>query len=145
MTETKRYVLRNSAIVRNAVGAILEAGKDWTVTISPPKRSLDQNAYAHALFGQLAKSGMKWDGKERSADEWKILCVSAHAVATGEGAELVRGLEGELVNIRESTAKMTMGRSSSLIEYVVSFCSVNGVDIDEIKDSGLRWGGMEAD
>lgn len=47
--------------------------------------------------------------------------ISAHAIATQEGAEVVRGIEGELVNIRESSALMSKKRATSLIEYVTCF------------------------
>jgi hypothetical protein len=35
-------------------------------------------------------------------------------------AEVIPGLEGEFVNIRESTAHMSKPRASSLIEYAVA-------------------------
>ncbi|MDO9982934.1 recombination protein NinB, partial [Glaesserella parasuis] len=35
--------------------------------------------------------------------------------------------EGELVNIRESTAQMSVKRMASLIEYVQAYCDLNGV------------------
>ncbi|MDE4020769.1 recombination protein NinB, partial [Glaesserella parasuis] len=53
--------------------------------------------------------------------------ISAHAEATKEGSCLVTGLEGELVNIRESTAQMSVKRMASLIEYVQAYCDLNGV------------------
>jgi len=49
--------------------------------------------------------------------------VSGHALATGRQVEVVEGLEGEPVNIRESTALMTVGRLNSLIEYVQAWIS----------------------
>ena len=60
-------------------------------------------------------------GKRRTADEWKVLLVSGHSVATKRGAEIVPGLEGEFVNLRESTASMDKARGSSLIEYTMAF------------------------
>lgn len=41
--------------------------------------------------------------------------------------ELVMRLEGELVNVRESTAKMGIKRMSSLIEYTVAWSELNQV------------------
>ena len=60
-------------------------------------------------------------GKPRSAAQWKVLLVSGHAVATKNEAEIVPGLEGEFVNLRESTALMSVKRSSSLIEYATAY------------------------
>jgi hypothetical protein len=76
-------------------------------------------------------SRREWAGKKRTADQWKVLLVSGHATATKEGAEMVPGLEGEFVNIRESTALMSVRRSSSLIEYTLAFCAAHGVPLSE--------------
>jgi hypothetical protein len=71
---------------------------------------------------------MQWGGKPRTAAQWKVLMVSGHAVATKEGAEMVPGVEGEFVNLRESTAAMSVRRSSSLIEYTLAFMAMNGLN-----------------
>ena len=40
---------------------------------------------------------------------------------------MVPGLEGEFVNLRESTALMSKARGSSLIEYSRAFCDAYNV------------------
>lgn len=105
----------------------LIAGHRLQVQIKPERRSLDQNAKFHAMCEDMAHSGLVWAKKPRTASEWKVLLVSGHAVATKEGAEIIPGLEGEFVNVRESTALMSKARSSSLIEYTVAFGTANGV------------------
>ena len=100
--------------------------------VRPESRSLDQNAHFHALCGDIARSGIEWFGKPRKAEEWKVLLVSGHAKATKQEADVVPGLEGELVNLRESTARMSRARASSLIEYTLAFCAEHGV---ELRDS----------
>lgn len=82
-------------------------------------RNSEQNAKFHALCSDLA--GKEWAGKPRSATEWKVLLVSGHAMATKIGADMVPGLEGEFVNLRESTARMSKSRMSSLIDYAEAF------------------------
>jgi len=47
--------------------------------------------------------------------------------------EIIPGLEGEFVNIRESTALMSVRRSASLITYALAFCDMNGVVLSEPK------------
>ena len=93
----------------------------------PSTRSLEQNSYFHALCGELAASGLQWFGKPRTLNEWKVLLVSGHAMATGDRADVVPGLEGEPVNLRESTAQMSPARKSSLIEYTLAFGVSQGV------------------
>lgn len=107
--------------------AIMSAPEGWSVKISAPKRTDGQNERFHAICGDIAKSGLMWAGKKRTAAQWKVLLVSAHATATNEGSEMVQGLEGEFVNIRESTALMSVKRGASLIEYSTAFALTNGV------------------
>lgn len=57
--------------------------------------------------------------------------VSAHSIATGEPAEMVIGLEGEVVNLRESTAAMSKKRFASLLDYVLAWGAMNGVKFSE--------------
>ena len=114
------------------IKAMLIAGHRLVLEVRPENRSLDQNAHFHALCGDIARSGIEWFGKPRKADEWKVLLVSGHAKATKQEADVVPGLEGELVNLRESTARMSRARASSLIEYTLAFCAEHGV---ELRDS----------
>ena len=74
-------------------------------------------------------------GKPRTAKEWKVLLVSGHAVATKEETEVVPGLEGEFINIRESTALMSVRRGASLIEYSLAFCAMH--KIPTLEESGV--------
>lgn len=111
----------------NAIRAIEQAPDGQVVTLAEPTRSLEQNAKFHALCDDIARSGITWAGKRRTAAQWKVLLVSGHATATKEGSEIVPGIEGEFVNIRESTAAMSRSRGSSLIEYTLAFCAMHGV------------------
>jgi hypothetical protein len=113
------FILRNDEIRKRAIAAVAAATENYCVRVEPKKRSLDQNAKFHAICSELA--GMEWAGKPRDASAWKVLLVSGHAIATKETAEIVPGLEGEFVNIRESTALMSKSRGSSLIDYSEAF------------------------
>lgn len=126
------FVLAHQTARERACQAIQEAPDGYEVRIKEPTRNLEQNAKFHAICTDLAKSKLQWAGKPRTADQWKVLIVSGHAVATKEGSELIPGLEGEFINVRESTALMSKKRSSSLIEYALAFCAQNGI---ETKDS----------
>lgn len=101
--------------------AQLKAGKTMTMEARPARRSLDQNAKFHAICHDLESLGVEWQGKKRSAGSWKVLLISGHAIATKQEAEIVEGLEGELVSIRESSAEMSRARGASLIEYAQAF------------------------
>ena len=105
----------------------LYQGKKVEIRMTLETRNGEQNAKFHAMCGDFARSGLEWAGKRRDAAAWKVLLVSGHAMATKEGAEIIPGLEGEFVNIRESTALMSKGRSSSLIEYTMAMGDQMGV------------------
>lgn len=141
--EKKRFILINDRVRSNAMAALRDARPGDTVTIAPPTRSLDQNAKFHAICHDLAKSDFRWAGKRRSLEEWKVLLISAHAVATETKGEVIPGIEGEFVAIRESSARMSVARAASLITYALSFCDTHGIPLTETVKGGFmdddRW------
>lgn len=104
----------------------LRTGKPVVVRLGRERRNLEMNAKFHAMLGDVARQ-VEYMGKKRTVDQWKVLFVSAHAIATGKGADVIPGLEGEFVNIRESTASMSKKRIASLIEYVYAWGADNGI------------------
>lgn len=133
----ERFILINDRVRQNALRAVMAAAPEQVVTIAPKTRSLDQNAKLHAILSDLAKSDVKWAGKRRTVDEWKAIIISGHAVATGQSGEVIPGIEGEFVAIRESSASMSVARATSLIEYVLAFCASHGVELVETARRGF--------
>lgn len=125
------FILANDDVRQRAADAVFNAPEGFVVEIKPMNRSLDQNAKFHALCNDIERSGYQFAGKPRNASAWKVLLVSAHSVATDEKSEIVPGIEGEFVNIRESTASMSKKRGASLIEYALAFCHTNGIPTNE--------------
>ena len=121
-----RFFLVHETARARAIEAVKNAPEGWSVTVEEPKRNAEQNAKFHALCEDLART-VEWAGKKRTKDQWKILLVSGHAVATKQGAEMVPGLENEFCNLRESTANMSIKRMSSLIEYAQAFAAQHEV------------------
>lgn len=76
----------------------------------------------------------EFNGQPRDVDTWKAIMVSAHKIATGGQAEMAIGLEGEVINLRESTAQMSVKRMASLIEYITAYGISHGVKFND------RWG-----
>lgn len=131
------FTLISPRVRNNALEAVRNAPDGYIVTVKEPTRSTDQNAKFHAICGDISKSGMEWAGKERSLEDWKALLVSAHSVATGSGGEVIPGIEGEFVAIRESTSRMRVSRASSLMEYTLAFCDMNGIALTETERGGF--------
>jgi hypothetical protein len=129
----KQFILAHPVARQRAIDAVREAPEGYAVTVAEPTRNLEQNAKFHAICTDLSRSGLQWMGKERSAEQWKVLLVSGHAVVTKQEVDLVPGLEGEFVNLRESTALMSKRRSGSLIEYSIAFAVSRGIELgDEV-------------
>ena len=126
MSDRKLFVLNHQVARQRAIQAVIEAPDGFSVKIAPATRSLEASAKFHAICGDLSKQ-MKYGGKHRSLEVWKAILVSAHSIATNEPTEIVAGLEGEFLNLRESTASMSVARMSSLIEYALAYCAMNGV------------------
>lgn len=112
-----------------------QEGRSLWIEAHRDTRTQAQNAKFHALCGDLEKSALTWNGRRRALAEWKFLLVSGHAHVTateGEGlGELGIGLEGEMVYLRESTAKMGVERSNSLMAYALAFCAMQGVELSD--------------
>jgi len=106
--------------------AWLSDGRRLILEIKPETRSSQQNRYLHAIFGDVAKQA-QWMGSKRTAAEWKLLFINGHSVATKETVHLIPGLEGEFLNLREASSKMSVSRMASLLEYVLAWCVMNDV------------------
>lgn len=126
MTDRQLFRLVHPTARQMASRACIQAPEGYVVEIRPKTRSLDQNARLHAMFTDISKQAL-FHSRYLSPEEWKVIFISGHAVATGIGTEVVPGLEGEFVNIRESSAKMSVSRMNSLIEYIQAWADENGV------------------
>ena len=137
MSHPVRYFLRNPGVLRNlcAFLATLEINAEhpWVVEIKTVTRSLEQNAKFHAICGDFAEQGT-YMGRQLSLAQWKVLFISGHAKATGLGADVVPGLEGEFVNLRESSAQMSVSRMASVIEYVIAYAADQGIPLSDFKE-----------
>ena len=134
MSQYKPFFLRDQRIKNNCLDVIKELPTDdkkpLVVKIQPMTRSLEQNSKLHALLSDISKQ-CEFNGQKRDIDTWKMIMVSAHKIATGGKAEMVIGLEGEVINLRESTAQMSVQRLASLIEYVQSWAVENDVILSD--------------
>lgn len=122
----QRYIMSHELARQRAIEAVKNAPAGYVIEVKEPTRTLDQSAKFHAMCGDIARQ-KPFAGQMRKPEQWKVLLVSGHSVATKQGSEMVPGLEGEWCNLRESTAKMSTKRMASLIEYVVAYCVENAI------------------
>ncbi|WP_416052805.1 recombination protein NinB [Cupriavidus basilensis] len=122
----KFQVVLNDRTRQRAAQALANVPDGWVLRLEPMTRSIAQNATIHGIFSDVAKQA-KWVGRVLVPHQWKTLFISGHAAASGQGMDMVPGMEGEFCNIRESSAKMSVGRMSSLIDYSNAWCANNNV------------------
>lgn len=134
MTNKHQFFLRSEQIKANCQNVIAQLPTDnekpLVVKIQPMTRTLEQNAKLHAMLTDIANQ-CEFQGKKRDVETWKAIFVSAHKIATGGQAEMAIGLEGEVINLRESTAQMGVKRLASLIEYLTAWGVENGVHFND--------------
>ncbi|WP_233141665.1 recombination protein NinB [Aggregatibacter actinomycetemcomitans] len=137
MENKQQFFLRGEQVRSNCIEFIrtlpTDDKKPLVVKIQPMTRNLEQNAKLHAMLSDISNQ-CEFGGEKRDINTWKMIFCSAHRIATGDKAEMAIGLEGEVINLRESTAQMSVKRMASLIEYVTAWGVANGV---KFKD---RWG-----
>lgn len=105
-------------------------GKVVHVEFKLETRTDRQNRLLHALIGDVARQALFYEEK-RSVDFWKHILISAHSAATNDPIETFKGLEGELVSYRESSARMSKKRLASLIDYIQCYCAENEIELRE--------------
>ena len=134
----KRLTITGEVARKAICRHVMTADEGYIVTIAEPSRNLEQNAKLHAVLSDIAKQ-VDYHGKRRSVEFWKGVFVSGWQIATGEKPEIVPGLEGEFINIRESTTTLSIRRMASLIEYISAWCAMSEVKLnDQIKDYSIR-------
>ena len=130
----KQFFLRSNQVRLNCIEFIKELPTDdkkpLVIKIQPMTRNLEQNAKFHAMCQDVANQA-EFMGRKLTMEQWKVLFISGHAIATNQKADVVPGLEGEFVNIRESSAQMSVQRLTSLIEYVQSWAVENDVILSD--------------
>lgn len=139
------FYLRNGTIKQNLKDFLDSLPTDenlpLVVTIGDAPRNLPQNDKFHAICGDVAKQARL--GNMQLKDwQWKNVFVSGHWMVENGGAEspLIQGIEGEWLNIRESTAQMGKRRMCSLIEYSSAWAVQNGVRLRDVHYSGNYFG-----
>ncbi len=120
------YKIISDSVRSHVIREVNSAEFGKVVTIADPTRSLEANAKLHAMLTDISRQA-EYGGKKRSVEFWKGLFVSGWQIATGQEGEIVPGLEGEFINIRESTATMSGKRLSSVIEYIHAWAAMQGV------------------
>ncbi len=132
----EQYKIVSDQVRQHIIRRIRDADFGKVVIVQDPTRKLEQNARLHAMLTDISRQ-RDYLGKRRDVEFWKGLFVSAHAIATGKPCEIVPGLEGEFIAIRESTATMSGKKLASVIEYINAWAAHEGVRFSAREDEWL--------
>ena len=122
----EQYKIVSDQVRQHIICRIREADFGKVVIVQDPTRTLDANARLHAMLTDISRQA-QYMGKPRTVEFWKGLFVSGWAIATGQRPEIVPGLEGEFIAIRESTATMSGKRLASVMEYIEAWAINEGI------------------
>ncbi|EAB5457506.1 NinB protein [Escherichia coli] len=125
-----KYHLTNESIRYNAIQYLRTCDLDIIVEFKQRNRSIRQNARLHAMLSEISKKAT-YHGKARNIEFWKGLFVSGWQIATNQHPEIISGLEGELINIRESTATLSVKKISEIMDYIEAYCAMNSINLSE--------------
>lgn len=133
MTDKLIYILRAAphAVRQHAHAAINAAPDGYTVTISPPKRSVVQNAKLWRMLQDLSNH-VEWYGLKLSSDDWKDVMTAS----LRKELRTVPNVDGTgLVILGMRTSQMSVGQMSELIEFLYAFGASKNVVWSEAKET----------
>ncbi len=124
---TKRtFILAHDMARANAVQAVKEAPEGYSVTVSEPSRTLDQNAAqwpylaGFAAQKQLCLNGaMEWV----TDDDWKDVLT-----AVWKGETRMAAFDGKVIMLPQRTSKMGKKVFSDWMEFLVAMAAQSGVE-----------------
>lgn len=128
------FSLKHPQARRNAAYACMNAPEGWSVLVSPPTKSRDQEALYHSLFGEVAKT-REFMGVKHDAETWKRLLVDAFARVKAADSDPLPGY-GLMVPSLDRTGYVQLGiqtrsfskqHASEFIEFLHAWMAVGEV------------------
>jgi hypothetical protein len=125
---SRALVILNRASDRERVQA-WAAKAPWgtRVTFQEAKRTSDQNARMWAMLTEVARQ-LKWHGQRLSADDWKLVFLSA----LKQELRIVPNLDGTgFVQLGRSSSSLSVGEMADLMDLIAAFGAREGVTFAE--------------
>ncbi|MBP9756729.1 MAG: recombination protein NinB [Phenylobacterium sp.] len=104
------------------------------VEITPPGRTLPQNARLHAMITDVARQ-VEWAGAKRNVEAWKDIFTAALRSAN-HGLDVVPGINGGFVLLGMHTSRMTKAELGDLMTLVEAFGAEHGVEFTDGNQGG---------
>lgn len=113
--------LSNTESRTRACQLIAKAPDGHLCRVTPPTRTLDQNAKMHAMLTDISLS--KPGGRKLTPDDWK--CLMMHAC--GWESQFLEGLDGRPFPTGFRSSRLSKSQMSDLIEFMQSWGDQNNV------------------
>jgi hypothetical protein len=121
------FILAHAEARKRAIAAVQHASEGYVVTVSPPRRSGDQNAAQWPILEAFSKQ-LQWPVNGQMVwmepDEWKDVLTAAFK---GDTVRLAMGMNGGVVMIGQRTSKFSKGRFSEWLEFLNATAAQRGV------------------
>lgn len=97
------------------------------ITFQEARRTTDQNARMWAMLTEVARQ-VKWHGQRLSADDWKLVFLSA----LKQELRIVPNLDGTgFVQLGRSSSDLSVAEMGDLIDLIAAFGAREGVTFAE--------------
>ena len=108
-------------IIDNIDHAISVGGMAFKIGKSQSKRSIEQNAKAHAMLADISRQ-IEHYGKRYSVDVWKRLTLAAWLRERNESPLMIPAIDGCGVDvIFEKTSKLSIKRMADYIQWLEAY------------------------
>jgi hypothetical protein len=120
------FVLSHDVARQRAIEAVKQAPAGFSVSVSEPKRSLEQNAKLWACLSDISQQ-VSWYGKRLTPEDWKHVFSSSL-----RRLEVVPNLDGTgFVALGLSTSRMSRRELGDLLELIAAFGAEHNVEWSE--------------
>jgi hypothetical protein len=124
------FIMAHKTARENAIQAVQSAPDGFSVTISEPNRTLEQNAAQWPILEAFADQ-LQWPVNGQmvwmTPEEWKDVLTAAFKRET---ARIAMGLDGGVVMLGMRTSKMGKKQFSEWIDFIKATAALRDVDID---------------
>jgi hypothetical protein len=121
------FILAHAEARKRAIAAVQHAPDGQVVTISEPKRNLEQNAAQWPILEAFSKQ-LQWPVNGQMVwmepEEWKDVLTAAFK---GDTVRLAMGMNGGVVMIGQRTSKFGKGRFSEWLDFLNATAAQRGV------------------
>lgn len=130
--DRQNFVLITDLVRENAIAAIRAAPDGWRVQVSPPLRTVDQNAKLWSMLNDVARAAP--EGRNWPPETWKAAFMHflGHQVMFAEGLDNTGPFP---LGFRSS--KLTVRQMIDLIDCIYEYGGRHGVEWRETKRGGF--------